>query len=146
LQQCRSDQGVLAIVVVRHTESNADKSDSEILIRPWQLQFLEAMDSNIESASVRGFVTDAGELALVFENSERTELAQAARDSFAQLNQVLSTQSLSTNRPTPLIAGVSAVNAPSRSFRVEQLIESAWRCLDGAAAQGAGAVKSIEVF
>jgi hypothetical protein len=38
------------------------------------------------------------------------------------------------------------VNAPSRSFQLDQLIEAAWRCRDGAAIQGANAVKTIEVY
>jgi hypothetical protein len=46
----------------------------------------------------------------------------------------------------PLVAGVAMVNGPSRAFAIEQLIEGAWRCLDGASIQGTHAVKTIEVY
>ena len=104
------------------------------------------MDARGESANVRGFISDDGELSLVFPDVERSELAQWIRESFAKFGQNQKDSKLATSVAVPLVAGVASVNAPSRSFKIEQLIQSAWRCLDGASTQGAGAVKTIEVY
>ncbi len=100
----------------------------------------------LRPASVRGFISDDGELSLVFQDVERAELGQWIRDSFAKINLANEESSLATIVALPLVAGVAMVNAPSRSFKIDQLIQSAWRCLDGASKQGAGAVKTIEVY
>ena len=104
------------------------------------------MDTHGEASNVRGFVSDDGELSLVFQDVEKAELAQWIRESFAKFNNGSADSTLATTVAQPLVAGVAMVNAPSRSFKIDQLIQAAWRCLEGASTQGAGAVKTIEVY
>jgi hypothetical protein len=146
LMQSRNDQGLLSLIVVKKlgSESNGKPGTSDI--QNWQSNFIRHMDARGESSNVRGFISDEGELSLVFQDVERSELAQWVRDSFARISQIGDNSQLATQVAQPLVAGVATVHAPSRSFRIEQLIQAAWRCLDGATNQGAGAVKTIEVF
>lgn len=53
---------------------------------------------------------------------------------------------LGAESATALVSGISFVSSPARSFKIQQLIDSAWRCLEGATDQGSGSVKSIEVY
>ena len=99
-----------------------------------------------EATNVRGFLSDEGELTLVFQDIDRSELTQWIRDAFSKFNEVNPDSTLATPAAQPLVAGVAMVNAPSRSFKIDQLIQAAWRCLDGASTQGAGTVKTIEVY
>lgn len=145
LSDCRSEQGTLTLVVMKNLEQpNTPESLGHHLL-PWHAKIVELIDLAGESQNVRGFLTDAGELSMVFENVERSEVSQWIREAFSTLNQS-SDSALSANRSVPLVAGVASVSSPSRSFRIEQLIQSAWRCLDGATSQGASAIKTIEVF
>ena len=141
LQQCRNDQGVLSLIVVKKLGTNSSAADQN-----WQSTFIEYMDSHGEATNVRGFISDDGELTLVFHDVDRAELAQWIRESFGKFNHSNADSSLATTVAQPLVAGVAMVNAPSRSFKIDQLIQAAWRCLDGASTQGAGAVKTIEVY
>lgn len=145
LSDCRSEQGTLTLVVVKNLEQPSTPASNGCNLLPWHAKLVELVDVAGESQNVRGFLTDAGELSMVFENVERSEVSQWIREAFATLNQS-SGSSLSSNRSVPLVAGISSVSSPSRSFRIEQLIQSAWRCLDGATSQGASAIKTIEVF
>lgn len=146
LMQCRNDQGMLSLIVVKKLGQNTNATAANQILQNWQARFIQHMDQRGESANVRGFVSDEGELSLVFQDVERSELAQWVRDSFAKLSQTNDNSQLATPTSIPLVAGISTVNAPSRSFKIEQLIQSAWRCLDGASSQGSGAVKTIEVY
>ena len=147
LMNARNDQGLLSLIVVKRlcNDTRTRSSGSESL-QNWQSKFIKLMDTRGESANVRGFISDEGELSLVFQDVDRSELAQWIRESFAKFGQNQEDSKLATAVVVPLIAGVATVNAPSRSFKIEQLIQSAWRCLDGASTQGAGAVKTIEVY
>ncbi len=144
LQQCRNDQGTLALIVVKKLKSSS--SSVPVALQNWQSPFIEYMDSHGEATNVRGFVSDDGELTLVFHDVERAELAQWTRDSFARFNNADAESLLVTHAAQPLVAGVAVVNTPSKSFKIDQLIQAAWRCLEGATTQGAGAVKTIEVY
>ncbi len=104
------------------------------------------MDAHGEANNVRGFISDDSELTWVFHDVERAELSQWIRDSFAKFNNADAESTLVTHTAQPLVAGVALVNAPLKSFKIAQLIEAAWRCLDEATNQGAGAVKTIEVY
>ena len=143
LQHCRNEQGTMALIVAKQI---AQDSASAEHFQNWQSLFIEYMDSHGESTNVRGFVSGDGELSLVFQDVDRAELCQWIRDSFAKINNAKEHSSLATTVTLPLVAGVAMVSAPSRSFKIDQLIQSAWRCLDGASKQGAGAVKTIEVY
>lgn len=144
LQQCRNDQGSLSLIVVKKLGTKVDSAMAAL--QNWQTTFIEYMDTHGEASNVRGFISDQGELSLVFQDVERAELAQWIRDSFAKFNSSNVDSTLATAVALPLVSGVAMVNAPSRSFKIDQLIQAAWRCLEGASTQGAGAVKTIEVY
>ncbi len=46
----------------------------------------------------------------------------------------------------PLVAGVAMVSEPTRAFRIEQLIDGAWRAWTVHRSKGAHAVKTIQVY
>ncbi len=144
LQQIRNEQGTLSLIVVKKLGANV--SASTIAMQNWQTLFIEYMDTHGEATNVRGFISDDGELTLVFQDVDRAELTQWIRESFAKFNDTNVDSTLATAAAQPLVAGVAMVNAPSRSFKIDQLIQAAWRCLEGASTQGAGTVKTIEVY
>ncbi len=144
LQQIRNEQGTLSLIVVKKLGANV--SASTIALQNWQSSFIEYMDTHGEATNVRGFLSDDGELTLVFQDVDRAELTQWIRESFAKFNDANDDSTLATAAAQPLVAGVAMVSAPSRSFKIDQLIQAALRCLDGASTQGAGAVKTIEVY
>lgn len=144
LQQTRNDQGILSLMVVK--KLGADVGAVSVALQNWQSTFIEYMDTHGEAANVRGFLSDEGELTLVFQDVDRAELAQWIRESFAKFNTANTDGAIATPSAQPLVAGVAMVNAPSRSFKIDQLIQAAWRCIEGASTQGAGAIKTIEVY
>ncbi len=144
LQATRKDQGILSFMVVK--KLGAEVAPISVALQNWQSSFIEYMDSHGEAANVRGFISDEGELTLVFQDVDRAELAQWIRESFAKFNTANTDGSIATPSAQPLVAGVAMVNAPSRSFKIDQLIQAAWRCIEGASTQGAGAIKTIEVY
>ncbi|MEQ1826967.1 MAG: hypothetical protein ABL921_13515 [Pirellula sp.] len=145
LRDARNEQGLLSLIVVKKLGGNSGQAES-MGLQNWQSDFIHWIDSNAEAANVRGFISDDGELTLVYQDVERSELASWIRDSFTKMGTTRADSSLATTTTPALVAGIASVNAPSRSFTIEQLIQSAWRCLEGASTQGAGAVKTIEVY
>lgn len=148
LDDCRMNQGILSIVVVRlHLDKGAGLPNTNGELHRWQSEYIRVLEPLTEPLSISGFLSENGDLALVIQDIERSEMVQIVRDGFAELNRsMVASRSLATNRPTPFVAGISTVSGPSRSFAITQLIDAAWRCLDGAIVQGAGSVKSLEVF
>jgi hypothetical protein len=146
LGKCRSDQSSLSILVVKKLDRKGGKDESTGLAPNWQSKFIQLMDSVSASGNVRGFITDEGDLTLVYEDAERSEIAHWIREAFEHFSGGTENDSLATKQAVPLVSGVASVVAPSRTFKIEQLISAAWRCLDGATNQGAGAVKTIEVY
>lgn len=144
LQHCKNEQGTMALIVAKRLANERENHAQGF--ENWQSRFIELMDAHGESTNVRGFISGDGELSLVFQDVDRAELGQWIRDSFAKINLANEDSSVATAVALPLVAGVAMVNAPSRSFKIDQLIHAAWRCLDGASKQGAGAVKTIEVY
>ena len=144
LQQIRNEQGTLSLIVVKKLGANV--SPASIALQNWQSTFIEYMDMHGEATNVRGFLSDEGELTLVFQDIDRAELTQWIRESFALFNAINPDSTLATPVAQPLVAGVAMVSAPSKSFKIDQLIQAAWRCLDCASTQGAGTVKTIEVY
>jgi len=144
LQHCKNEQGTMALIVTKRLANDGENHGQGF--ENWQSRFIELMDAHGEATNVRGFISGDGELSLVFQGVDRAELGQWIRDSFAKINLANEDSSVATAVALPLVAGVAMVNAPSRSFKIDQLIQSAWRCLDGASKQGAGAVKTIEVY
>ncbi|MFN7628672.1 MAG: hypothetical protein ACK5PZ_17750 [Pirellula sp.] len=148
LDDCRMNQGILSIVVVRlHVDKGAGLPNTNGEIHHWQSEYIRVLDPLTEPLSISGFLSENGDLAIVIQDIERSEIVQIVRDGFAEMNKnMVAIRSLAANRPTPFVAGISSVSGPSRSFAISQLIDAAWRCLDGAIVQGAGSVKSLEVF
>ena len=144
LTQARSNQSELSFLVVKCLESQKPTSPSAI--QGWQSKFIHCIDEFGLAANARGFVSDEGDLSLVYEDVERSEVARWIRESFSKLQETDPAAKLAVASGVPLVAGVASVIAPSRSFKIDQLIQSAVRCLDGATKQGAGAIKTIEVY
>lgn len=144
LTQARSNQSELSFLVVKCLESQQPTSPSAI--QGWQSKFIHCIDEFGLTANARGFVSDEGDLSLVYEDVERSEVARWIRESFSKLQETDPEAKLAVASAVPLVAGIASVIAPSRSFKIEQLIQSAVRCLDGATKQGVGAIKTIEVY
>ena len=144
LTQARSNQTELTLLVVKCLE--AKQQAPSTAIQTWQSKFIHCIDAFGSTANARGFVSDEGDLSLVYEDVQRSEVAHWIRESFSKLKETDQDAQLAVASAVPLVAGVASVIAPSRSFKIEQLIQSALRCLDGASKQGAGAVKTIEVY
>ena len=140
LQRSREEQAMLTIAVVSRLGVEQDK------IGNWFSPMVDQIIVESEAEDLKGFVTDAGELALMFYDVDKSDIAYWLRESFSKLRSGSSSSSIHSEASEQLIAGVAMVNAPSRSFQLDQLIEAAWRCRDGAAIQGANAVKTIEVY
>jgi hypothetical protein len=140
LQRSRDEQSMLTIAVVSRLCVEQDRTGN------WFSPMIDQIILESEAEDLKGFVTDAGELALIFYDVDRSDISHWLRESFSQLRSGNSNSTIHSEASELLIAGVAMVSAPSRSFQLEQLIDAAWRCRDGAAIQGANAVKTIEVY
>lgn len=140
LQRSREEQSMLTIAVVSRLSVEQERAAN------WFSPMIDQIVLHSEAEDLKGFVTDAGELALVFYDVDRSDISHWLRESFSQLRSGYSGNIIHSEASEQLIAGVAMVNAPTRSFQIEQLIDAAWRCRDGAAIQGANAVKTIEVY
>ncbi|MCU0711834.1 MAG: hypothetical protein MUC43_07220 [Pirellula sp.] len=140
LQRSREEQTTLTIAVVSRLNAGKDK------VGNWFSPMIDQLIEESEAEDLKGFITDSGELALMFYDVDRSDVAYWLRESFLKLRSGSSSRSMHVEASEQLIAGVAMVNAPSRSFQLNQLTDAAWRCRDGAAIQGANAVKTIEVY
>lgn len=146
LSDCRARQGSIALVIAR-TIHPTTQPQPEGQLALWQQAFVEHLRENAESEHLRGFITSQGEVAMMLEDLDKPVVAAIVREGLTQAAQVQREASgLGVESVLPLIAGISCVSSPARSFQIQQLVAAGWRCLDGAASQGAGAVKSIEVY
>lgn len=147
LDDVRVEQGVMTLVNVRYVGDPASRTGERNPLSPWQTAWLECMDLAIEGAEPTGFLDQTGDLALVYQDLGRSELAQCVRDVMSQVQANLARDGLlPENEPVPLIVGIATVDGPAKSFRMKQLFDAATRCLENAASQGPGTIKSIEVF
>ncbi|MBU6172655.1 MAG: hypothetical protein KGQ60_02570 [Planctomycetes bacterium] len=146
LQQVRQEQSSLSLVVVKRLNRPTDSDTPNTTIKNWQSRFLDCLISESDTRELKGFTTDGGELLLVYCDIDRTDLSFWIRESFAKIN--ASSESWSMTQPDiePLVAGIAMANGPSRSFRINQLIDGARRCMEGAEIQGIHAVKTIQVY
>lgn len=116
----------------------------------WQSLFLRHLFEISEGrVGERGFLSEAGELAIIVEGLERSEATTLVREAIQGTCQswfVDAAAQLPAKPSGTLFAGISSVVIPSKRFRFEQLQQAAWRCLEAARKQGPGAVKSLEVF
>ncbi|XZE21718.1 hypothetical protein SH449x_001623 [Pirellulaceae bacterium SH449] len=140
LQRSREEQTTLAIAVVSRIRPDQQSSSN------WFSPMIDRLVKESDVEDLKGFVTDAGELALMLYEVDRSEIANWLREAFARLRNDTTKNRMVAQESEELVAGVAMVNSPSRSFQLDQLIDAAWRCRDGAAIQGANAVKTIEVY
>jgi hypothetical protein len=140
LQRSREEQSTLAIAVVSSIRPERQSS------RNWFSPMIDHLVKESDVEDLKGFVTDAGELALMFYEVDRSEIANWLREAFVRLRNDTTKNRMVAQESEEFVAGIAMVNSPSRSFQLEQLIDAAWRCRDGAAIQGVNAVKTIEVY
>jgi hypothetical protein len=147
LEDVRSEQGTLSLLAVRFVGDLVAHPKSQDAIAWWQTVWLKCLGAALDESHPRGFVTDTGDIGVLYKDQDRTALSQHVREAFDKMQRVLvATKCLAENRPVPLNAGIASVHAPAKSFRMQHLMDAAWRCLGNATSQGPGAVKSIEVF
>ena len=149
LQRCREEQGSMALVVLKALENPASstKASSSDRLPRWQESVIEQLRAATDGRTTRGFICEAGELALIVDDLDRNEVTAVIRDALEVAGQPHDCASSMVEIPNiPIVCGVACVSSPSKRFQIDQLIQSAWRCLDAAKLQGPGAVKSIEVF
>lgn len=147
LEDVRAEQGILTLVSVRFVGDVASHPKPQDAIPWWQTAWLQCMGAALDSTHPRGFVTESGDIGILYRDLDRTELSQRVREAFDKMHKVLvATKCLAENRPAPLNAGIATVHAPAKSFSMQHLMDATWRCLGNAASQGHAAVKSIEVY
>ena len=149
LQRCRDEQGSMALVVMKLLENpeHPQKRPSEHRLPKWQETVIEQLRVATDGQTTRGFISDAGELSLIIDDLDRNEVSGIIREILEVASQPQDTASLMVEIPRiPIVCGIACVASPSKRFQIDQLIHSAWRCLDAAKLQGPGSVKSIEVF
>jgi len=149
LQRCRSEHGSMALVVVQmiKPEEAGENSASSIRLPEWQRVVIEQLHKATDGSASRGFVCQAGELALIVDGMERNEVTAVLREVLEIACRPIEVVSQMIETPDlPLVCGVACVTSPSKGFKIDQLTNTAWRCLEAAKTQGAGAVKSLEVY
>ncbi|MCY2975126.1 MAG: hypothetical protein NTW52_10730 [Planctomycetota bacterium] len=152
LQRCRERSGSLALVVVQckseeKSNSAGQSGNAKGSLTSWQLDIISALQSSLEHRKMYGFHTTDGEIALIMEDVDRSEVTSLVRKVIEQEAVVDDHETrLLDQAGLPLYSGIACVHAPSKSFRLAQLTESAWRCLDASTRQPPGSVKSIEVY
>jgi hypothetical protein len=147
LDEVRADQGILSMVSVRYLGATDSHSPTNDPLPRWHNEWLECMDGVIEENTPIGLMLSTGDLGLVYRDLDRNQLASLVREALGQFKERLhEIGRLPENHPIPWIVGIGSVEAPAKSFRRQQLIDAAARCLENAAIQGAGTIKSIEVF
>lgn len=147
LQQCRLQARCLGLVVVRPRslagESKAHPNAHGADLAAWQAELLTQLEGHASETLRHAFTSTGGELALVFVDLDRSGLTQRIRPLVQAAD---APAGVSHSVEGGLIAGLACVEAPTKSFRLTQLMETAWRCLAAADKQGPGAVKGLEVY
>ena len=149
LQRCSDEHGSMALVVIKVIEhpDQPQKRPSDHRLPKWQETVIERLRIATDGQTTRGFICDAGELALIIDDLDRNEVSAVIREILEAASLPHNAASSMVEMPRiPIVCGIACVASPSKRFQIDQLIQSAWRCLDAAKLQGPGAVKSIEVF
>jgi hypothetical protein len=150
LEEIRSDQTVMTMVLIRYVgeiESITNISHKPLQLSGWQTDFLKSAGQSIEGIDPIGYVSAEGDLGLLYRDLDRNELAQCVRELLASMRTFFALQGqVLGGQNVPLIVGIASVDSPTRSFRINRLQDAANRCLENAASQGPGSIKSIEVF
>lgn len=147
LDEVRTHQGILSLVTARYLGETPSQSGGNGPLLRWQTAWLESIGNVIEGSQPGFFLTESGDVAITYQDLDRKELAQFVRDALGPLGEALARSGLLVDgEEVPLIVGIACVDGPAKSFRIEQLHDAAGRCLENAASQGPGTIKSIEVF
>lgn len=149
LQRCREQDGSMALVVIRELRpsGSGQATPTTTGLLEWQSVIIQQVCELTGGSTTRGFIYEAGELSLIVDDMDRSEVTATLREILEVACQPKELVSTMIEMPKlPLVCGVSCVTSPSKSFKIDQLISAAWRCLDAAKMQGAGAVKSLEVY
>jgi hypothetical protein len=147
LAQCRRRGGSMALLITKSLPTDENGTSVTVPDEIWQTRFMELAREASETDQLRCFQTRENELAIIIEDLDRPEVAAIARECLDNASIVhRDSNQLATKTELSLAVGISYVALPARSFSVEQLMDSAWRCLSAAEKQGSGSIKTIEVF
>jgi hypothetical protein len=160
LNEARNLEVPVNLVVIRElkpVESTAARIDGDLEMqnspsRVWLEQVCnELSETHDECEFSKLLSVRSGELIYVQGGGDRLKLMPWIRTvldgSAASLsNEMVSLDVDQGQAPNGLVAGLASVGRPNKSFRSTALLQAALRCLEAAQRQGAGAIKSIEVF
>ena len=111
----------------------------------------ELMEPHDDREFARLYSIRSGELIFVQGGGDRLMLMPWIRSVLDGCSSSLGAEQVSIDGeaekvPNGLVAGLASVGRPNKSFRSTALLQAAVRCLEAAKHQGAGSIKSIEVF
>ncbi len=150
LDECRDNATAMGLAVFQRVGAESclqNRNGQAGPIQPWHAAVLDCVQRATTGLTSRGFLSDCGDLALVFEHLDRNDLTNLIRNVLEDVAQTAQPSSrLVEASKIGLVAGIACVESPSKRFKIDQLIEASWRCLTAAKNQGLGSVKSIEVY
>jgi hypothetical protein len=158
LGEARNLEIPLNLVIIRELKRNEpassknSSSKAKSSARVWLERVCDGLDEPHEDSEFYKLVSIAsGELIYIQGGGDRLKLMPMIRlilDQTATLfaNEVVSVDGELEAVPNGLVAGLASVGRANKSFRSLTLLQASLRCLEAAKRQGAGAIKSIEVF
>ncbi len=147
IDRSRCDKNSISLLVVRAVSTLNSESVRTAGSEPaeWQLQAYREIKSKTVGTVSLAYTTAAGELAIVIEDLDRTQVTRLARETILTREYTIATTGRTSVR-CGVVCGSATVSCPARGFSFEQLSSAAERCLQGAQLQGRGAIKGLEVF
>lgn len=147
IDRCRCDKNSISLLVVRSVSASTSEAVRTIGNEPaeWQLQAYRELKSKTVGTVALAYTTAAGELAIVIEDLDRTQVTRLARETILTREYTIATTGRTSER-CGVVCGSATVSCPARGFSFGQLSSAAERCLQGAQLQGRGAIKGLEVF
>ena len=159
LSEARNLETPLNLVIIRELKAseptsskNSFSSKAKSVPRVWLERVCDGLVEPHDDSDFYKLVSiSSGELIYVQGGGDRLKLMPMIRlilDQTAALfsKEVVSVDGESEVVPNGLVAGLASVGRPNKSFRSLTLLQASIRCLEAAKRQGAGAIKSIEVF
>lgn len=151
LVEARNEVVPLNVVVIRDLNENAESSVSQA-VRPWFVTICDALADSMSDrvfSKILGVVS--GELIYLQGGGDRLKIMPWIRAAMESCTAQLPDESVQGDEDTErssngLIAGIASVGRPGKSFRSQVLLQASLRCIEAASRQGAGSIKSIEVF
>lgn len=159
LIEARNSEVPVNLVIIRELkgiELAADQKANSLEIqnspaRVWLEKVCNELSETHEDSEFSKLLSiRSGELIYVQGGGDRLKLMPWIRNVLDSGAPLLSSEMVSLDDegqvPNGLIAGLASVGRPNKSFRSATLLQASLRCLEAAQRQGAGAIKSIEVF